>query len=68
MPVAALRISSKYQVVIPKGLREQLHIAPGDELVGTVEGRALVLFRRPASYARHLLRRGAALNPPERAG
>ncbi|HEY9724789.1 MAG TPA: AbrB/MazE/SpoVT family DNA-binding domain-containing protein [Oscillatoriaceae cyanobacterium] len=52
-----LKISSKFQVVIPKGLRQQLHLQPGDELVGTVEGSALVLYRRPASYARHLFGR-----------
>jgi AbrB family looped-hinge helix DNA binding protein len=49
-----IKISSKFQLVIPKGLREQLDLQPGDELVGTVEGQAIKLFRRPASYARHL--------------
>lgn len=49
-----IKISSKFQLVIPKGLREQLDLQPGDELVGMVEGQALKLFRRPASYARHL--------------
>lgn len=49
-----IKLSSKFQLVIPKGLREQLDLQPGDELVGTVDGQALKLFRRPASYARHL--------------
>jgi AbrB family looped-hinge helix DNA binding protein len=52
-----LKVSSKFQVVIPKGLREQLDLKPGDELVGSVEGGALVLLRRPASYAKHLFGR-----------
>jgi AbrB family looped-hinge helix DNA binding protein len=52
-----LKVSSKFQVVIPKGLREQLALQPGDELVGRVEGGALVLLRRPESYARHLFGR-----------
>ena len=55
--VAPLKISSKFQVVIPKGLREQLELQPGDELVGSVEGNALVLYRRPSSYARYLFGR-----------
>lgn len=55
-----LKVSSKFQVVIPKGLREQLALQPGDELVGTVEGSALVLFRRPESYAKHLFGRLAS--------
>ncbi|MDB5096973.1 MAG: Antidote-toxin recognition MazE, bacterial antitoxin [Cyanobacteria bacterium RYN_339] len=52
-----LKVSSKFQVVIPKGLREQLDLQPGDELVGRVEGGALVLLRRPDSFARHLFGR-----------
>lgn len=52
-----LRVSSKFQVVIPKGLRDQLALQPGDELVGSVEGNALVLYRRPASYTQHLFGR-----------
>lgn len=55
----SLKISSKFQVVIPKGLREQLDIQPGDELVGTVEGNAIVLVRRPKSYATYLFGKGA---------
>lgn len=50
----AMKISSKFQLVIPKALREQLDLQPGDELVGAVEGQALKLYRRPASYAQHL--------------
>lgn len=54
-----IKISSKYQLVIPKGLRDQLDLQPGDELVGVVEGQAIKLWRRPASYARHLYGRWA---------
>jgi AbrB family looped-hinge helix DNA binding protein len=55
--LTALKVSSKFQVVIPKGLREKLELQPGDELVGSVEGSALVLYRRPESYARFLFGR-----------
>lgn len=55
--LTSLKVSSKFQVVIPKGLREQLDLQPGDELVGGIEGNALVLFRRPESYTRHLFGR-----------
>jgi AbrB family looped-hinge helix DNA binding protein len=54
-----IKISSKFQLVLPKGLREKLDLQPGDELVGTVDGQTIKLFRRPASYARHLYGRWA---------
>jgi AbrB family looped-hinge helix DNA binding protein len=54
-----IKISSKFQLVLPKGLREKLDLQPGDELVGTVEGQTIKLFRRPASYAAHLYGRWA---------
>ena len=36
-------LSSKYQVVIPKEVREQMGWEPGKKLVAIVEGRSLVL-------------------------
>ena len=36
-------LSSKYQVVIPKDVREELGWKPGKELVAIVEGNSLVL-------------------------
>jgi len=41
--VATTRISSKGQVVIPKRLREELGLKPGDPMA--VEGNALVLCK-----------------------
>lgn len=41
--VATTRISSKGQVVIPKRLREELGLQPGDSLALAVKGNALVL-------------------------
>lgn len=60
-----IKVSSKFQLVIPKGLREQLDLQPGDELVGTVEGQALKLYRRPASYARHMYGRFRSIDHDE---
>ena len=33
MEKAKVRVSPKFQVVIPKALREELHIEPGQELL-----------------------------------
>jgi AbrB family looped-hinge helix DNA binding protein len=61
---SAIKVTSKFQMVIPKALREQLNIQPGDELMGSVEGQSLVLFRRPESYTRHLFGRGREPHAP----
>ena len=44
---ARTRISSKGQVVIPKGIRDALHLRAGEALDVTREGRRIVL--EPAS-------------------
>ena len=38
----AVTLSSKYQIVIPKEIREQLGWEPGKRLVPIIEGRSLV--------------------------
>lgn len=41
--VSTTRVSSKGQVVIPKPLREELELKPGDPLAVAVDGDTLVL-------------------------
>ncbi len=43
--MASIVMSSKYQVVIPKEIREQYGFKPGDELVWLDSGRGLRLVR-----------------------
>ena len=52
-------LSSKGQVVIPKALRDGLHLSPGDRVRVTAEGSRLVLEREPVANARLVRRRGA---------
>jgi AbrB family looped-hinge helix DNA binding protein len=42
--MARTKVSSKYQVVIPKEVREQLDIQAGQEMVIIVKGRTMTLI------------------------
>lgn len=48
-------VRGEYQIVIPKELREALHISPGDQLLAeVVEAGEIRLRRRPRSYTQAL--------------
>lgn len=48
------KVSGRYQIVIPKRVRERLGLQPGDYLLLSVEGDKVVMRLRPRSYAEHL--------------
>ena len=52
MQVIAAKISSKYQVVIPKEVRQSLNLQPQDTLLFLLDGDTVVLRPRPASFAK----------------
>lgn len=53
MEKAKVKVSPKFQVVIPKSLREELHIEPGQELlIYSVEGSLRLVPRRPVKELR----------------
>lgn len=54
MRTQAVKLSSRYQIVIPKQVREALGLRPGDRLLVEIEGNKVVLRPRPRSYAQHL--------------
>ena len=43
-------ISSKYQVVIPRSVREALKLTPKDQLLFLMEGETVILLGRPANF------------------
>ena len=45
-----VRVSRKYQVVIPKEVRRELNICEGDELIVSVENNRIVMRLKPRSY------------------
>jgi len=48
------KVSEKYQIVVPKQVREELGLQPGDRLLISVEGNRAVLRLQPRSYADHM--------------
>ena len=48
------RVSAKYQVVIPKAVREALRIRPKDTLLFLVDGETIVIRPQPASFTEAL--------------
>ncbi len=49
MVAIAAQISSKYQIVIPKVVRERLGLQPQDALLFVIDGDAVVVRPQPAS-------------------
>jgi AbrB family looped-hinge helix DNA binding protein len=55
MEKAKVRVSPKFQVVIPKALREELHIEPGQELLMySLDGSLRLVPRRSIKELRGL--------------
>ena len=51
MKTVAARISTKYQVVIPKAVREALDLQPRERLLFLLDGDTVILCPEPASFA-----------------
>ncbi len=52
--VETARVSRKYQIVIPKTVREALNIKQGDELIVLVEDDRIVMRPKPKSYTEYM--------------
>ncbi len=49
MQAIVTQVSSKYQIVIPKPVREALRIQPQDSLLFVIDGDTVTMRLRPAS-------------------
>lgn len=49
------KLSSKYQIVIPKKIRKKLNLNSGDELIMKVEDDKIVMRPKPKSYTEYML-------------
>ena len=51
----SVHVSSKYQVVIPKRIREKLKLEKGDALTISLRGETIIMRVRPESFAEYTL-------------
>jgi AbrB family looped-hinge helix DNA binding protein len=49
-----VKVSSKYQIAVPKAARQKLHIQRGDWLLAEVRDDVLILIPRPKDFVTHL--------------
>ncbi len=49
------KLSSKYQIVIPKKIRRKLNLNSGDELIMKVEDEKIIMRPKPKSYTEYML-------------
>ena len=54
MIAVSAQISTKYQVVLPKEVREALALQPHSTLLFLIDGDTVILTPRPASFTKKL--------------
>jgi len=50
-----ITLSSKYQIVIPREVREKLDLKAGDKLIIKTNNEKIVIYPQPKSYAKYAL-------------
>jgi AbrB family looped-hinge helix DNA binding protein len=50
----SMKVNAKYQITIPKSVREKLKIKAGDRLLLDVQDGIIILIPEPRSYADYL--------------
>jgi AbrB family looped-hinge helix DNA binding protein len=50
----SVKVSSRYQVSVPRVAREQLNIESGDRLLVDVQDGVLILIPQPQDYVKHM--------------
>ena len=50
----SVKVSSRYQVSVPRIAREQLNIESGDRLLVDIQDGVLILIPQPQDYAKHM--------------
>jgi len=54
MSQVSVKVSSRYQIAVPRIARERLNIQRGDRLLVDVQDGLLILLPQPQDYATHM--------------
>jgi len=65
METATVRIGPKYQIVIPRVVRETLQLRPDDTLLFLVSGDSVTLRNRPANFTEAMRGLHKEIWPPD---
>jgi len=50
-----VKVSSKYQIVIPREAREKLNLKAGDKLIIKANNEKIIIYPQPKNYAKYSL-------------
>jgi len=50
-----VKVSSKYQIVIPREAREKLNLKAGDKLIIKANNEKIIIYPKPKNYAKYSL-------------
>jgi len=50
-----VKVSSKYQIVIPREARKNLNLKAGDKLIVKTNNEKIIIYPQPKSYAKYSL-------------
>jgi AbrB family looped-hinge helix DNA binding protein len=50
-----IKVSSKYQIVIPRDIREKLNLKAGDQLIIKTNNEKIIIYPQPKSYTEYAL-------------
>ena len=50
-----VKVSSKYQIVIPREVRKKINLKSGDRLIIKADNEKIIIYPQPKSYAKYAL-------------
>jgi AbrB family looped-hinge helix DNA binding protein len=63
--MAEAKLSTKNQIVIPREVRQQLGLKPGDKILLALHGDTAIMIRKPKKYSEALAGIMKGMYPPD---